>query len=119
MVEAARRETWEEARAQVSDPQLYTIFNLPHINQVYVIYYGKLYGETFGPGPESEEVQLVTLEDIPWEKLAFATIRETLKLYVHDCNRGQLGLHSGDIIRPWVLTDSTNAQLRNLVTVDC
>ena len=94
IVEAAERETWEEARAKVEEPQLYTIFNLPHINQVYVMYYGKLLGD----------------------KLAFVTIRETLKLYVQDLHSGHLGLHSGDIIRPWVLANPINAQLKNLVS---
>ena len=116
ILEAARRETWEEARARVNTPQLYSIFNLPHINQVYVMYYGKLSGDSFAPGPESEEVLLLDIEDIPWDKLAFATIRETLKLYVKDREAGRIRLHSGDIIRPWVLRDPSNAQLKNLVT---
>ena len=116
IVEAAERETWEEARAKVEEPQLYTIFNLPHINQVYVMYYGKLLGNSFAPGPESEEVVLVEVSEIPWDKLAFVTIRETLKLYVQDLHSGHLGLHSGDIIRPWVLANPINAQLKNLVS---
>ena len=34
--EAALRETWEEARARLQSQQLYMLFNLPHINQVYI-----------------------------------------------------------------------------------
>ena len=116
VAEAAQRETWEEARARVKLHQLYTIFNLPHINQVYMIYYGELDGDKFAAGPESLEVSLFTLDEIPWDQLAFATIRETLKLYCKDVERGKLGLHCGDIVRPWVLADGTNATLKNLVT---
>lgn len=116
LAQAAQRETWEEARAKVELHQLYTIFNLPHINQVYVMYYGELLGNDFAPGPESQEVSLFSIEQIPWDELAFPTIRETLKLYIQDRERGELGLHSGDIIRPWVLADARNATLKNLVS---
>ncbi len=36
--EGAARETWEEACATVAIGDLYTVFNLPHINQVYVLF---------------------------------------------------------------------------------
>lgn len=116
IAEAARRETWEEAQAKVDLKRLYTIFNLPHINQVYIIYYAELIGNDFAPGRESLEVALFPFEKIPWDELAFATIRETLKLFGKDRARGKLGLHSGDIIRPWVLVDAINATLNNLVS---
>jgi len=116
IAQAAQRETWEEARARVDLDQLYTIFNLPHINQVYIIYYGELRGDQFAPGPESLEVRLFSTEEIPWDELAFPTIRETLKLYIQDREGGKLGLHCGDIVRPWVLADPKNATLKNLVS---
>jgi len=113
---AAVRETWEEAQARVNLKGLYTLFNLPHINQVYMMYLAELVSEDFRPGAESLEVELVGLEDIPWDKLAFATIRETLRLFVKDHEQGEFRFHCGDIIRPWVLTDSRNAYLANLVS---
>jgi ADP-ribose pyrophosphatase YjhB (NUDIX family) len=115
-VHAAKRETWEEARAKVRIKGLYTLFNLPHISQIYMMYRGELIGEAFGPGPESLEVELMTVAEIPWDDLAFPTIRETLKLFVEDWKTGQFPLHCADIIRPWVMLDSKNAYLRNLVT---
>lgn len=116
VAQAAVRETWEEARARVKLIQLYTIFNLPHINQVYMMYLAELVGDDYSPGPESLQVELFRPEDIPWEELAFATIRETLKLYIDDKSRGEFGFHHGDIIQPWVLMDSRNAYLINLVS---
>jgi ADP-ribose pyrophosphatase YjhB (NUDIX family) len=116
IAEAAARETWEEARARVRLHQLYSIFNLSHINQVYMIYYGELLGDAFAPGPESLEVRLFSVEEIPWDELAFSTIRETLKLYLADLESGELKIHCGDIVRPWVLKDPTHAALKNLVS---
>lgn len=114
--QAAQRETWEEACARVDIQDLYTIFNLPHINQVYIIYRGELVDSAFEPGPESLQVKLFSIEEIPWNELAFATIRETLRLYAGDAQRGGFGLHTADIIRPWVLLDPQNAWLENLKT---
>lgn len=116
IAEAAARETWEEARARVHLHQLYTIFNLSHINQVYVIYYGELLDSDFAPGPESLEVKLFAVEDIPWDELAFSTIRETLKLYVDDLEYGELKIHVGDIVRPREVREPTDATLQNLVS---
>ena len=114
VAQAALRETWEEARARVRLSGLYTMFNLPHISQVYMMYRGELLADDFSPGPESLEVELWGIEDIRWDELAFPTIRETLRLYLKDVQRGEFGLHCADIIRPWVLTDSRNAWLSNL-----
>ena len=38
IAEGAARETMEEANAKVSDLQLYTVFSLPHISQVYTFF---------------------------------------------------------------------------------
>lgn len=42
--QAAARETWEEACANVGNLKLYTLFDLPHINQVYMLFLGELVG---------------------------------------------------------------------------
>ena len=114
--QAAQRETWEEARATTDSLHLYTVLNLAHINQVYMIYRARLTTPEYSPGPESLTVELRSIDNIPWEQLAFASIRETLKLYVQDAQHGEFGLHTGDIIRPWVLSDSRHAWVSNLQT---
>ena len=114
--QAAARETWEEARAEVDIHGLFTLLNLPHINQVYMIYYGSLVGSQFSPGPESSAVNLVNVEDIPWQELAFPTIRETLRLYIEDLEYGEVRFHCGDIVRPLVLSDPRSAWLANRKT---
>ena len=40
--QAAMRETWEEAGAEVMITSLYSIFSIPHISQVYMLFRGEL-----------------------------------------------------------------------------
>ena len=56
--QAAARETWEEACASVEISGLYAVFNIPHVNQVYMIFRAALKDETFAPGIERLETGL-------------------------------------------------------------
>ena len=98
-LQGAERETWEEAHANLNNPELYTLFNLPHINQVYFFYRAELADLNFGPGTESLEVELFKEEDIPWEELAFPVITETLKLYFEDRKTQQYPVRIKDLAR--------------------
>lgn len=98
--EGAIRETMEEAGARVEILSLYTIFNLTHINQVYLIFRTRLLDLDFVPGKESLEVRLFEEKDIPWDRLAFSPIRETLRLYFQDRPSGVFPLHMGDTQPP-------------------
>ncbi|UAW97792.1 NUDIX hydrolase [Halopseudomonas nanhaiensis] len=82
--QAALRETWEEARARVRAQQLYMLFNLPHINQVYMFFRAELSDLDFAAGEESLEVRLFHEHEVPWNELAFPTIGKTLKQYFID-----------------------------------
>ena len=53
--EGAARETWEEAKARVSNLQLYRLFDVPYISQVYMFYRCSVDNGEFGVGPESLE----------------------------------------------------------------
>lgn len=98
-MEGASREAMEEANADMRNMQLYTVFSIPHINQIYTMYRGVLHNGQSSPGDESLEVKLVTEEDIPWNELAFPVVIETLKLYFQDKKRGEFGMHYGEIIK--------------------
>jgi ADP-ribose pyrophosphatase YjhB (NUDIX family) len=98
-IEGAVRETLEEAQARVRIAQLYALFNLPHINQVYVMFLADLTEPDFGPGSESLEVALYREQDVPWEQMAFPVVEETLKLYFADRRQGRFLVHTGDILR--------------------
>ncbi len=88
--EGAARETLEEARARVAVDRLYALFNIPHINQVYLMFRARLLDLDFAPGPESLEVALFSEQEIPWNELAFPVVKETLNRYFHDRRAGQL-----------------------------
>ena len=93
--QAAARETREEAKAEVVITGLYAVFSLVHVDQVYVIYRGRLSEPTFGVGHESSQVELVRPDKIPWDQLAFPVIEESLRRYVADLAGGQFGPHYG------------------------
>lgn len=95
--EAACRETLEEAAAPVDLQGLYTIFNLPHISQVYMFFMASLTEAGFGVGPESLETRLFTEEEIPWTELAFPTVYKTLKYYFNDRKNGAFPVRIEDI----------------------
>jgi ADP-ribose pyrophosphatase YjhB (NUDIX family) len=97
--EAAERETLEEANARVELLGLYTVMNIPHTNQVYMMFRSRLLDLGFGPGSESLEVRLFKEEEIPWQELAFPTIVHTLKLYFAERRSTRFGVHMGDIVR--------------------
>ncbi|MFK7864961.1 MAG: NUDIX hydrolase [Pseudohongiellaceae bacterium] len=85
-LEGAVRETREEAGANiiVSNDSLYTLFNLPTINQVYLFFRAELTNLNFAPGAESLEVELFRQEDIPWKEIAFTVVKSTLEHYFED-----------------------------------
>jgi ADP-ribose pyrophosphatase YjhB (NUDIX family) len=89
----AARETAEEARANVEVGALYTVISLPHISQIYVMFRARLLDLSFGPGPESLEVQLFDEAAIPWNEIAFRTIARTLRLYFLDRKLGEFPTH--------------------------
>lgn len=98
-LEGALRETWEEARARVTGESLYTIFDLPHISQVYVFYRARLSAPEYAAGPESSEVGLFTEDEIPWGELAFPVINATLECFFEDRHRGEYPVHNV-VLRP-------------------
>ena len=97
--QGAARETLEEACARVRVGALYALFNLPHINQVYMLFRAELQDLDFGPGSESLEVTLMREDEIPWQEIAFPVIGESLKLYWADRAAGHFPLRSGAIER--------------------
>ncbi len=96
---AAARETHEEACAEVANLSLYALYNLPHINQVYIIFRGQLVGGKASPGDESLEVALMDEADVPWTEIAFPVIKENLKQYFTDQCNDTFVLHYGDMQR--------------------
>ena len=89
----------EEANARVEIIGLYTLLNLPQINQVYMLFRARLRDLDFSPGEESLEIELSSPAQIPWDELAFPTISHTLKYFVEDTDQGSYKFRMGDIHR--------------------
>lgn len=82
--EGAARETLEEACADIVIDDLYTVFSLPHIHQVYIFFRAHLKEPKFAAGDESLEVALFSEAQIPWKELAFPVVERSLRLYLAD-----------------------------------
>jgi ADP-ribose pyrophosphatase YjhB (NUDIX family) len=80
----AVRETREETGAEVTDLSLYRIYDIVHVNQVYIMFLATLKAPTFHPTIESSEVKLISPGRIPWDELAFPVITQTLQDFVND-----------------------------------
>lgn len=99
IAECAARETWEEAAAKVELDEIYGIFNLTHISQIYVFYRGRLVNGEFGVGEESLETRLFSEDEIPWDELAFPTVHKTLNYFFEDRKSGHFPVRVRDIPR--------------------
>ena len=95
--EGAARETDEEAGAQFELQGLFTVINVARVGQVHLFYRAKLLSTVFNPGHETIEARLFSEADIPWDELAFRTVKETLAFYFADRRAGQFGVHTLDI----------------------
>ena len=78
---------------------LFTLFCIPHIDQIYALYRCTLANLDFSPGHESLEVALFEEGEIPWDEIAFPAIRKTLELFFLDRRDGCFRTHTGDILR--------------------
>jgi ADP-ribose pyrophosphatase YjhB (NUDIX family) len=91
--QAAVRETLEEACASVDNLELYGVFSIPHISQVYMMFRAELLQKGYKPGHESLDVRLFEQHDIPWDKLAFPVVRVTLEHYCKDSEAKRFPVH--------------------------
>ena len=95
--EGAARETDEEAGAQFELQELFAIMNVARVGQVHLFYRARLLSTVFNPGHETMEARLFSEADIPWDEIAFRTVRETLERYFADRLTGSYGTHVVDI----------------------
>ena len=95
--EGALRETLEEANARIEMGPLYALYNIPHINQVYILFRARLLDLDFRAGAETLEARLFAEREIPWDDIAFATVRNTLNHYYQDRRDGEYRFHMGTI----------------------
>ena len=77
--EGARREAWEEARAEIEIDQLLGVYAIRRISQIQLIYRAHLLSDEVAAGPESEAVGLFAWDDIPWDAIAFPSVHWALR----------------------------------------
>lgn len=95
--QGAARETDEEAGAHIQMGPLFSLMNVMRVGQVHMYYLAPLTDTVFNPGPESIEARLFREDEIPWDDIAFRTVRETLKRYFEDRRNGAFGFHTLDL----------------------
>lgn len=95
--QAAIRETLEEACARITIIDLYSMYSLPYIDQVHLLFRAELLDLDFGPGQESLEVKLFSEAEIPWDELAFRPVRYSLEHYFAERYSGTFSLHTGEL----------------------
>ncbi len=95
--DGALRETDEEAGARIEMLGLFTVLNVVRVGQVHLFYRARLLDTDFAPGPETIEARLFHEHEIPWDELAFRTVRVTLEKFFADRRGGEFGIHCADI----------------------
>lgn len=98
MQQGAARETAEEAGADVTMGPLFSTMSIPRVGQVHVFYLASMQHERCaGFGHETQEVRLFAESEVPWNEIAFTTVRRTLECFFEDRRRGTFGMHDVDI----------------------
>ncbi len=87
--EGAGRESEEEVGAPVTIGAPLILVNLPRIYQIHLFYLGRLEKLPAGPGHETLEVGVFSETDLPWQALAFPSVRLTLEYYYQKRREGR------------------------------
>ena len=82
--DGAHRETLEESGADVEMGPIFAIFDIPHVAQVHIFFRAEMRSEALDPGPETTDARLFGIEEIPWDDLAFRSVRAALELFIED-----------------------------------
>ena len=97
LADGAVRETVEEAGANIELQGLFTLLNVVRVGQIHFYYRARMSNTDLAPGPETIEARLFREDEIPWDELAFRTVRLTLEHYFADRRSGAFALHAGDV----------------------
>ena len=97
--QAAARESYEEALADVEIGSLLAIVHILHAHQVHVFFRAKLRSPEIGAGTESLEARMISEADMPWNDIAFASTEFALRRFFEDRAAGVERHHFTDIDR--------------------
>jgi ADP-ribose pyrophosphatase YjhB (NUDIX family) len=80
--EGAKREAFEEAEARIIIEGLLGVYTVKPLSQVQLLFRARFEGEPkFSAGVETLELGLFAWEEIPWEEIAFPSVKWVLDLW--------------------------------------
>lgn len=95
--DGALRETVEEAGAKIELQGLFTVLDVVRAGQVHLFYRARMLDATLVPGPETIEARLFREDEVPWDEIAFRTVKQTLEHFFADRRAGVFVLHTASI----------------------
>lgn len=81
--QGAAREVLEETGASVRVEKLFAVYNIPHFNQVYLMFLARMDNPFYEAGEESGEIRFFSKNEIPFDRLAFKSNVFTLEKYLN------------------------------------
>lgn len=93
--QAAIREVWEETGAKVEIIAPYSLFSVPQIDEVYIMFRAKIIAFEGVPGPETLAVKMLSAEEIPWDNIFYPAIKDILQRYIQEREQGDFGMYLG------------------------
>jgi ADP-ribose pyrophosphatase YjhB (NUDIX family) len=91
--EAAARETLEEACAHVELGPLIAVVDVIRARQVHVFFAARLARPEFAAGEETLETKLYAPDDLPWDEIAFPSVRIALEQTLLNRKSGNTAVH--------------------------
>lgn len=89
----ALRETKEEAGAELTNVRPFMLLDVPFASGTHIYFIGDVVNPDCKPGPETLEQRFFSEEEIPWDKIAFNSVKRALKCYFSDLEKGSIGFH--------------------------
>ena len=91
--DGAIRETEEEALITPNLGEIIAIVDVVYAEQVHVFFRAHLDNLDFGPGRESLDVKLFKLTEIPWEEIAFKTVKIALRTQINKASNDSIPVY--------------------------
>ncbi len=91
--EGAIRETLEETGIQINLKNLFTVIDVPEVEQLHLFYLADALDEELNLGSECLEARYYKESEIPWDELSFHTVIKTIWRFFEDRRIGMFGIH--------------------------
>jgi ADP-ribose pyrophosphatase YjhB (NUDIX family) len=97
--QAVVREVYEETRAELMPEslQFYELGTLTDIDQIYLVFRGRLKRPVCERSDEAEEVALFAEGEVPWREFAYPEIEAAMRQFYRDHARNEYGVYMGQV----------------------